>query len=216
MKAAPKTDSAVALWVTAAASLGSALIHLAVLPAHWQEWAPSGIFFALIATFQFGWAIVILAQHRSTVLAAGIAVNVGAIALWALSRTAGIPIGAHAGQPETVQAADIAAVLLETTVITSAGWAWFRRHRAGSISAITSGIVLGAAGAAVATMVTIGVISGLDHDHYAPHGSNEHHDHHHRAPPVLPPEPHIDSPSSTPQPPAPEPTHDNNHEHHHG
>ncbi|MGB0876184.1 MAG: hypothetical protein ACPHCN_08175 [Mycobacterium sp.] len=215
MSAAPKTDSAVALWVAAAASLGVALIHFAVLPGHWEEWALSGIFFALIAAFQFGWAIVILAHPNSTVLATGIAVNVGTIALWALSRTAGMPFGEHAGEPETTQAADVAAALLETTLIISAGWAWSRRNRAGSVSAITSGSVLAAAGTAVATAVTIGVISGLEHGHHLPSGSHGYHDHH-RSPTVIPPDaPQIDSPPTTPQPPAPEPPHHHVHEHEH-
>ncbi|MCH9709216.1 MAG: hypothetical protein K0U69_06850 [Actinomycetia bacterium] len=213
MSAAPKTDTAVALRVAAAASLGVAIIHLAVLPGHWEQWALSGIFFALIAAFQFGWAIVVVAYPNSAVLATGIAVNAGPIALWALSRTAGMPFGEHLGEPETAQAADVAAVLLETTLIISAGWAWTRRDRAGSVSSTASRSVLATAGAAVATAVTIGVISGLDHGHHGPSGSNGHLDHQHRSPPDLPPDPSpIDSPPTIPRPPAQEPPHHHDHD----
>ena len=45
-------------------------------------------------------------------LAAGIIVNLGALALWAVSRTAGAPFGPHAGEPEVVQGADLCALLL--------------------------------------------------------------------------------------------------------
>lgn len=167
-RAAKKTDSGLAARLAAIASLGAAVIHFAVVPTHWQEWMPSGLFFVSIALFQLIWAIVVLAQPSTLVLAAGIAANVGVAALWALSRTAGAPFGPHAGEPELVQAAGLCTLLLEVYVVMAAGWVWYRRHQPELISAFSNAIVLLAAGAVIAAAATVGVASGLQHGHHAP------------------------------------------------
>jgi hypothetical protein len=48
------------------------------------------------------------------------AVSLAAIALWALSRTAGLPVGPEAGEPEPVGRADLAAVALEAATVLAA------------------------------------------------------------------------------------------------
>src|SRR5688500_4331588 len=82
--AATRTDSGLAARLAAIASLGAAVIHFAVVPTHWKEWIPSGLFFVSIALFQLSWARAVLARTTTAVLAAGIVGNVGAAALWAL------------------------------------------------------------------------------------------------------------------------------------
>ncbi|RFZ21391.1 hypothetical protein VIMS_00509 [Mycobacterium marinum] len=202
-----KTDSGLAACVAAAASLGAALIHFAVLPAHWQEWPASGIFFGLIAVFQFGWAVVMPVRPHAAVLATGIVVNLGAIALWALSHSAGVPFGPHAGEPEEVGAAGIGAALLEVAVVIGAVWVWLRGNRGNAVSGVTSGIVLAGTGAVVAAIVAIGVVSGLDHGTHAPGGAGEH-DHHEHPATVVPPPDQITRP-----PAAPPHGHDDDHSH---
>jgi len=130
-KAADKTDSRLAARLAAIASLGSGVIHFAVAPTHWQEWLPSGLFFVSLALLQLIWAKVMLARTSRPVLAAGIMLNVGAVALWALSRTAGAPFGPQAGEPELVQAADLCALLLQIYVVMGAGWVWYHRGSEG-------------------------------------------------------------------------------------
>lgn len=208
-----KTKSELIARVAAAASLGAALIHFAVMPAHWQEWTLSGVFFALLAVFQFGWAVTTAVRPQVAILAIGTVVNLGAITLWALSRTAGVPFGPHAGEAEPVQAAGIAAVLLEAAVAIGAAWVWFRGHRAAAVSAIAHGVVLAVAGAAVAATVAIGMVSGLDHGSHAPGGGSEHDDHHHRPPGIAPLDPEITHRPAAPPPPAPGRTHRHDHEH---
>lgn len=215
MRAPAKTKAGLIARVTAAASLGAGLIHCAVLPSHWQEWPQSGMFFALLAVFQFSWAVTVAVAVRphAAILTAGIVVNLGVITLWVLSRTAGVPFGPHAGQAEVIQAAGVAAVLLEAAVIMGAAWVWIRGRRAPAVSGMTFGIVLATAGAAVAATVAIEVVSGLDHGTHAPGGDSEH-DGHHRLPPVSPPpDREITRPPSTAPPPAPEPTHHQDHGH---
>jgi hypothetical protein len=224
-RAAKKTDSRLAARLAAIASLGAAVIHFAVVPTHWQQWMPSGLFFVSIALLQLIWALVVVARPTTAVLAAGIAANVGAAALWALSRTAGAPFGPNAGEPELVEAAGLCALLLEVYVVMGAGWVWYRGHQSEPISAFANAIVLLGAGTVIAAAATVGVASGLQHDHHAPAGAEpEHHkpsighdDGHHDHPePIaeLIRPPTAPAPSEAP-PPAADPAHDTDGDHHH-
>ena len=151
--------------LAALASFGAAIVHFAVVPTHWQEWVPAGLFFLSIALCQLIWARLVLARMTTSVLAAGIMLNVGAIALWALSRTAGAPFGPHAGEPELVKGADLCALLLQIYVVMAAGWGVYRGHHSEPIPAFGNAIVLLGATAVVALASTVGVASGLQHGH---------------------------------------------------
>lgn len=176
-KTAAKTDSRLAARLAALASLGASVIHFAVVPAHWQEWMPAGLFFASIAIFQLLWARLILTRTTTPVLAIGIMLSLGAIALWAVSRTAGSPFGPHAGVPEVVQAADLCALLLQVYVVMAAGWVWYRGLQGDRVSALGSAIVLMGALGVVALASTVGVVSGIRHGHHSPAGAEgDHHD----------------------------------------
>ena len=201
--------------LAAIASVGAALIHFAAVPTHWQEWLPSGLFFVTIALFQLIWARVVLVRTTTPVLAAGIVVNVGALALWAVSRTAGAPFGPHAGQPELVQAADLCALLLQLYVVMGAGWVWHRGRQREPIPAFANAFVLLGAGAVIALASTLGVASGLRHGDHAPSGSEPGHhgpsighaDGHHGHPAPATPPPMIESLNApvAPAPAAPAP-----------
>ncbi|MCV7432482.1 hypothetical protein H7K31_12950 [Mycolicibacterium bacteremicum] len=166
IKAAPRTDSRLAARCAALASLGAAVVHFAVVPAHWQEWPLSGAFFAVLALLQLIWARAVLVRTTVSVLAAGVVLNVGAMALWALSRTAGTPFGPHAGQPEVVQGADLAALLLQIYVVMGAGWIWYRGAQGNPVSLMASATVLLGAVAVVTLASTVGVVSGQRHGHH--------------------------------------------------
>ncbi len=171
-----RTDSRLAARLASLASLGASVIHFAVVPAHWAEWVPAGLFFLAIASFQLVWARVVLVHTTTPVLAAGILLNVGAIALWALSRTAGAPLGPHAGQAEIVAGADLCALLLQIYVVMGVGWVWYRGLRGGPVSPFASGAILLGAVSIVALASTVGVASGLRHgDHgHGDHGTGGH------------------------------------------
>lgn len=171
-----RTDSRLAARLAALASLGASVIHFAVVPAHWQEWAPAGLFFLAIALFQLVWSRVVLVHTTTLVLAAGILVNVGAVVLWALSRTSGAPIGPHAGQIEIVAGADLCALLLQIYVVMGAGWVWYRGLRGEPVSAFASAVILLGAVGVVALASTVGAASGLRHgDHgHGDHGTAGH------------------------------------------
>lgn len=172
---ARRTDTALATRLAALASFGAAVIHFAVVPAHWQEWMVAGQFFALLALFQLVWAPAVLARPTNLVLASGVLLNLGAIALWVVSRTVGAPFGPHAGEPELVQAADLCALLLQLYVVMGAGWLCHRGLRGKPISWLANGLVLLGATSIVALACTVGVASGLQHGHHAPPGAGAGH-----------------------------------------
>jgi hypothetical protein len=178
----PKTDSRLAARLAALASLGAAVIHFTVVPTHWHEWMPAGVFFVALASFQLIWAAAVLVRATTPFLAAGIALNVAAIAVWALSRTAGTPFGPHAGDAEVMQAADLCALLLQIYVVMGAAWVWHRGLRGEPVTAFASAVVLLGAVGVVALASTVGVASGLRHDHDGPAGAGpdvQHADSHH-------------------------------------
>lgn len=227
-RTAKKTDSRLATRLAALASLGASVIHFAVIPAHWQEWVPAGVFFASIALIQLLWARMILARTTTAVLVAGIMLNSGAIALWALSRTAGAPFGPHAGEAELTQAADLCALLLQIYVVMGASWVWYRGLQGEPVPVFGSVVVLMGAVGVVALTSTVGVASGLQHGHHAPasavgghHGTTGEHAHSpesNHEPPAPPPvnEPASESaaPTEVPAPPA-VPPHDDHGGHDH-
>jgi hypothetical protein len=141
---------------------------LAVVPTHWNQWIPSGLFFISLALFQLIWARVLLTLTTTAVLAIGTLGNLAAAALWLVSRTAGAPFGPHAGLPELAQAADLCALLLEVYVVMGAGWVWYRGRRAAPIPTFASALVLLGLGAVIASAATVGVASGLHDDHHEP------------------------------------------------
>lgn len=170
------TDSRVAARAAAIASLGAAVIHAAVAPAHWGHWPASGIFFAVTALCQFGWAVLVWRRPAPALFAFGIAANAGLAVLWVWSHLAGEPFGPNAGETEAVQAAGICALLLECYVVMGAAWSWLRSDRPGPVSAVGGALVLLGANAIVAAAVTAGLVSTLVGDHHH-HGNAEAGDH---------------------------------------
>ena len=214
-----KTDSRLAARCAAVASLGAAVIHFAVTPMHWRDWLPSGVFFAALAMLQLIWAFVASSRPGTLVLAAGIAANAGAVALWVTSCIAGPPVGPSAGQPEAVGAAGICVLLLQCYVVMGAGWAWSRKYEPEEVSGFGRALVLVGANTVMAGAVTVGLAASLQGHHNHHHGGaaeaqGEHHathearmdgdahmeGHHHPSEGQPPPAVGVMTPSSAPTP----------------
>jgi len=106
--------------VAAGASAGAAAIHFAMVPVH-AEQLVDALGFALAGWFQLALAVLLLTRPASRpVLVAAAAVNAVLIGLWAWSRTSGVPIGAHAGIAEPIEAIDLVTVVLELAVVAAA------------------------------------------------------------------------------------------------
>jgi hypothetical protein len=107
--------------VTAAASLvGSELIHIVVLPEHLREWWAAGVFFAVVSALEGGVAAAALFRPSRCVWQAALALSLATVAVWAWSRTAGLPFGPDRWTPEPVGRADVAASVLELATAAAA------------------------------------------------------------------------------------------------
>jgi hypothetical protein len=108
-------------WVLAGLLLGAGLIHVAMAPPHLGESAVEGTGFLVAAWLQILLAAAVVARPRRWVMVASVAVNVFLVAAWAVSRTAGLPVGGHPGHAASVSLVDAACVALEIGAVVLAG-----------------------------------------------------------------------------------------------
>jgi hypothetical protein len=101
-----RTLCALALVVTA-------VIHLAVVPEHLREWPTAAVFFVALSIVELALAVAVVVGTSRRMFLVGGAVSVASAALWAASRTVGLPIGPEAFTPEAIAAPDLFATALE-------------------------------------------------------------------------------------------------------
>jgi hypothetical protein len=104
-------------WFLAVLSLGAGGIHFAMIGPHFDEYWAEGIFFAVVAWFQFGWAVAVLLRPTNTVLRLGALVNAAIIGVWAVARTWGAPVGPNAGIPEDIGFVDGLSAAIEAVIV---------------------------------------------------------------------------------------------------
>jgi hypothetical protein len=121
--------------IAAALSLAAAGIHFAVIGEHLEEYVLFGVLFFALGWFQLVWAQVYLVWPRPPVAATAIAVNLGAVLVWVMSRTVGLPIGPEPWLPEQVGFADILATSFEIGIIGLLVPTLFRERFAGALAA---------------------------------------------------------------------------------
>ena len=113
----------------AAGLVGSAAIHVAVVPEHLREWSAAGFFFVVLAIAQLALGLLVIVRLDRLVLGAVVAVSVVPLVLWLVSRTVGMPIGPETWTPEAVGLADVASCLLEVVTLAAAFAVWHYRGR---------------------------------------------------------------------------------------
>ena len=151
-------------WLLAGLLLGAGAIHLAMVPSHLSESGVEGAGFVVAAWAQILLAVGLLARPRRWMLYAVVAVSAAGIVAWVVSRTAGLPFGAHAGHAETVSFVDGACVALEIGALAGAGALLLGVRGAG----LGRARGLAAAGAVGALLVaTAAVTSPAARDHAA-------------------------------------------------
>jgi hypothetical protein len=105
-------------YAAAAASAYAALVHNWVLPAHVAEWWGYGVAFFVMAAGQGFYSGLLLLWPRRSVFIAGIAWNAAILALYAVTRTLGVPfVGPQVGQVEAVAPPDLAAAVAEVVLV---------------------------------------------------------------------------------------------------
>jgi len=106
----------------AALSLGAGVVHLSIASDHWLEYRAFGVFFLLAGLVQLAWAWAVWVRPSGPLLRIGVGGNVALIALWAVSRTVGLPIGPDHWSPEIFGWADGITVALEVGSLAIACW----------------------------------------------------------------------------------------------
>lgn len=94
-----------------AVSLG--LIHILATPLYFEQWLGYGAFFFAVAVLQVMYSMALaVGKPNRALFWAGIAGNALVIAMWAYTRTAGIPFGPMAGEVLPVSLLDGVAQIL--------------------------------------------------------------------------------------------------------
>jgi hypothetical protein len=124
----------VVLRLTAALALICGLIHIGAGVDHFQEFALYTLVFSALAAAQITWAALLVWRPTPAWLTLGCVLQLGIVALWAVSRTVGVPIAPKAWTPEELGVADVVETLCEivtvvavASVLLAARRAWARR-----------------------------------------------------------------------------------------
>jgi hypothetical protein len=110
-------------WLLGALAAASGVIHIAQAGEHFDVSWMHGTFFAAVGWLQVAWALAVVLRPTRPVVAAGAALSVGVLAVWAVSRLWGVPVGPGSGEPEPVALADalasgfVAAIGLAAAVV---------------------------------------------------------------------------------------------------
>ncbi len=114
---APYTESQTVLVLVAALTFIGALIHIGAAVEHWEEYHLYTAVFSCLAALQTGWALLILRGASRRMLVLGCTMQLGIVALWAVSRTAGVPLAPTAWTPEKIGVADLTETMGELTTV---------------------------------------------------------------------------------------------------
>jgi hypothetical protein len=111
------TRATTALQFMALASLCAALVHVAVMPDHFEESVLYGLFFLLASLGQLAFAVAVVARPTRRLVLAGVVGCVLIIGLWLISRLVGVPVGPDNGGTEEFGVLDIVATAAEVVVV---------------------------------------------------------------------------------------------------
>lgn len=111
------------LYTVATLSLLAGLIHLWVMPEHFQEWWGYGTFFLVAAVAQVVYApLLVRWPDRIVLLLLGIAGNSAIVLLYLFTRAVGVPhFGPEAGEVEGVGIIDVCATASEAAIVVALG-----------------------------------------------------------------------------------------------
>jgi hypothetical protein len=125
---APPLDAARAVPLAAALlSAAAGAIHFASIDEQSAGYWLFYLLFALLSVFQLAWAMLLFVRPSRLVYAVGALANAGTVAVWAISRTAGFPVGPMAGKPESLAFADVTATVFEVLLVAAIAVALARR-----------------------------------------------------------------------------------------
>src|ERR671910_3763856 len=100
-----------------ALTMVAALIHVWVMPEHFEEWWLYGVLFVLVALLQGFYGVALWLWGGRTVFILGMVGNLAVVAFYLVTRTMGVPFGPHAGEVEAVGGLGLAATVFEGALI---------------------------------------------------------------------------------------------------
>jgi hypothetical protein len=98
-------------------SAAAAVIHFAAIDQQSAGYWLFYLLFALLAVFQLAWAMLLFVSPSRLLYVLGALVNAGTVAVWAVSRTSGIPFGPTAGEAESIAFGDVTATVFEVLLV---------------------------------------------------------------------------------------------------
>lgn len=129
VRPAPQRPGPALVFGAALLTAGPAAIHFAVAPTHFQEYTPFGLFFVAAGMLQLAAALAMLVRPSRRLFVAAAAGTLGIVALYLVSRTAGMPVGPRPWRPEMVGFPDIACMAMEVVSLPLFAIAALRRPR---------------------------------------------------------------------------------------
>jgi hypothetical protein len=113
-----RAGSADARILAGALSAVAGLIHVKATVDHAGHYWLFGVLFGLVACAQIALAVALWrTQVPDDVLVIGVAVTIGVVIVWLVSRTVGLPIGPGAGKPEQIGVSDAFAAMIELVFV---------------------------------------------------------------------------------------------------
>ena len=166
----PPRSASPGTWLLAALLAGAGIIHLVMVPVHWDGSTTDGVLFLVAGWVQLALAVLTVVRRTRGLLVAAIVTSGACLAGWIASRTVGLPVGAHAGASEPVGFVDGVAAALELAAIVVAvvllaftpAFGGSRRRAAPVIAASLGALALTAVAIASPSARTHG---GTDHGH---------------------------------------------------
>jgi hypothetical protein len=164
---AARVVSAIAL-----ASVAAGAINIAAAATVGRGSTQNLAFFSVVAAAQLVWGVVAMAEAPRWWLALGAAGNLVVVAIWVVSRTAGLPVGEYAGITLPVRFPDGLATALEAVIVAGAALLVIRGH--GPVRSLARSPRVAVAAAVVAAALTLaGVLAQADAFGSAPAGSGQ-------------------------------------------
>lgn len=114
------TQRLVLLRVTAIVAVVTAVIDFAVAGAHYSEYWAFGVFMLGSAWLQLTWAVGLLVRPSRLLLAAGVVLNAGIVAVYLVSRTVGDVVGPTPHDVKPVGFGDAFGTVCETLLVVAA------------------------------------------------------------------------------------------------
>ena len=126
-------------------SAGAAAIHFAVAKIHFEEYTLFGVFFVGSGVAQLVWPIWVLFRRWPPLFVLAAIGNAGIVALWAVDRIWGVPLGPTPWKPDPIGFGDtttaVFEVLLIATCVALLTGAWRPTWRRTTVLVLTAAVV---------------------------------------------------------------------------